>query len=123
MKYLIILALLVCISPLNLFSQETYDSGRSRFYKVNELIELIDRARKAGISDEELKKLEIRDGDKEINVLDYIKAEELARLQKEKRLKEILSKKYLTVNDIYGELIKSEPDVIQKLREELVSER
>ncbi len=123
MKYLIILILLMFVTPLNTYSQETYDSGRSKFYKVDELIELIDRAREAGVSDEELKKLKIRDGDKEINVLDYIREDRLARLKKEKRLKELLSKKYLTVNDIYGELIKSEPEVIQKLREELVSER
>ncbi len=123
MKRVIIFLILILVLPPLAFSQSSYDSGRAKYYKVEELIELIDRAREAGISDEELKLLEIRDGDKQINVFDYIKEKELTRLNKEERLKELLSKKYLTVNDIYGELIKSEPEVIQKLREELVSER
>lgn len=123
MKHVTISVLILVLLPAVGLSQQAYDSGRDRFYKVNELVELIDKARKAGISDEELEGLEIRDGDKQINVLDYIEEKELAKLLKEKRLKELLSKKFLTVNDIYSELIKSEPEVIQKLREELVSER
>lgn len=123
MKRLIVIGTLLLILPFLALSQSNYDSGRGKYYKVEELIELIDRAREAGISDEELEQLEIRDGDKQINVFDYIKEKELTRLNKEKRLKQLLSKKYLTVNDIYSELIKSEPEVIQQLREELVSER
>ena len=105
------------------FAGQPSNDIRRQFYSIEELIKLIERAREAGMSDEELGKLELRDGDKVINVQDYITEERLRRLRKEEKLREFLSKKFLTVNDIYGELIKSEPEVIEKLREELVSER
>ena len=75
------------------------------------------------MSEEDLKNMEIIDGDQEINVLEYIEQKRLQRLMKDQKLKELLSKNFLTVNDIYKELVKTEPAVIQKLREELVSER
>lgn len=122
MKYLIILLTIILVSVAG-FSQESQNTGRRKYYSVDELIKLIDKAREAGVDDESLKSLEIRDGDVQINVYDYIEKEKLEKLKKEKRLQDLLSKKFLTVNDIYRELIKTEPEVIQKLREELVSER
>lgn len=104
-------------------AQDFANTSRDKYYKIEELIKLIERAREAGMSEEDLKSLEIRDGDKEINVLDYIEQEKLERLKKEAALKALLEKNFLTVNDIYKELIKTEPEVIQQLREELVSER
>lgn len=123
MKNLISFGLIfvICLTFAN--GQGFENTGRRKYYSVEELIVLIERAREAGVSEENLKKLEIRDGDKEINVFDYIAKEKMEKLQKDKNLKELLSKKFLTVNDIYSELIKSEPEIIQKLREELVSER
>jgi DNA-binding transcriptional MerR regulator len=105
------------------YAQESINTGRRKYYRVEELIKLIQRAREAGMSDESIRKMEIRDGDKEINLLDYIEQEKLDRLKSQEYLKELMSKNFLTVNDIYRELIKTEPEVIQKLREELVSER
>jgi hypothetical protein len=96
---------------------------RKKFYKIAELIKLIEKAREAGISEEDLAKLELRDGDKKINVMDYMEEFERLKRSKDERLKRFLSKKFLTVHDIYNELIISEPGVIKKLREELVSER
>ncbi len=116
-----ILMIIVLFTTLVLAQESSVN--RDKYYNVRELIRLIEKAREAGISDEELKGLEIRDGDQEINVLEYIEAEKLERLRKNQKLKELLNKKFLTVNDIYNELIKSEPEVIKKLREELVSER
>ncbi len=75
------------------------------------------------MSDESIRNMEIRDGDKKINLFDYIEQEKLDRLKNQEYLKELMNKNFLTVNDIYKELIKTEPEVIQKLREELVSER
>ncbi|MCP4756555.1 MAG: hypothetical protein GY866_37305 [Proteobacteria bacterium] len=98
-------------------------NNREKFNRIPELIKLIQRARDAGMSDEDLKNLELRDGDKTFNVNDYIEDSKRIERTKDDKLKRFLSKKFLTVNDIFKELIVSEPGVIKKLREELVSER
>lgn len=123
MRTLICMLILAILSAHALQAQDLSAENRDKYYKIEELIDLIEQAREAGMSEEDLRNLEIRDGDKEINVYDYIEQERLERLRKKKLLEELLSKKFLTVNDIYDELIKSEPEEIQKLREELVSER
>ena len=125
MRFISVLVVTILLSCSFLYAQDSGNSntGRRKFYSVEELIKLIEQAREAGMSEEDLKSMEIIDGDQEINVLDYIEQKRLQRLLKDKKLKELLSKNFLTVNDIYKELIKTEPNVIQKLREELVSER
>jgi hypothetical protein len=120
---LLFIGLCCCLMASTGFGQEPSDPGRRQFYDIAELIRLIERAREAGMTDEELHQLEIRDGDRIINVMEYkAEFERLQRL-KEERLKAFLSKQFLTVNDIFQELIVTEPDVIRKLREELVSDR
>ncbi len=121
-KILIALIFLLLFTTVGL-AQEEENTGRRKFYCITELIRLIERARESGMSEEDLRKLELRDGDTQINVLDYIEKEKLKQLKKDKKLKELLEKKFLTVNDIYSELIKQEPGVIEQLREELVSDR
>ena len=123
MRTLICMLILAVLSALALQAQDLSAENRDKYYRIEELIDLIEQAREAGMSEEDLRNLEIRDGDKVINVYDYIEQERLERLRKKKLLEELLSKKFLTVNDIYDELIKSEPEEIQKLREELASER
>jgi hypothetical protein len=123
MRFLSILLIALLLAGPLLFAQDSGNTGRRKFYNVEELIRLIEQAREAGMSEEDLQNMEIIDGDQEINVMEYIEKKRLARLLKNQRLKELLSKNFLTVNDIYKELIKTEPSVIQKLREELVSER
>ena len=115
--------LLFSIFPLTDASAQSENSGRRKFYDIAELVKIIERARKAGFSDEDLKKLELRDGDRLINIMDYMEELERIRQMKDKRLQEFLNKRFLTVKDIYNELIATEPEVIKKLREELVSER
>lgn len=75
------------------------------------------------MSDEDLKKMELQDGDRKINILEYMAELERLRALKDKELEEFLNKKFLTINDIFNELIMSEPKVIKKLREKLVSDR
>lgn len=104
-------------------SAQSENSDRRKFYNIAELVKIIERARKAGFSDEDLKKLELRDGDQMINIMDYMEDLERLRKLKDKRLQEFLNKRFLTVKDIYNELVATEPEVIKKLREELVSER
>lgn len=121
----------VCLAAVSIFfisaptaytQQQSYQARR-QFYKLKELLKIIDQAREAGMSDEDLKKLELHDGNRKINVLEYIAELERLKAMKDKELEEFLSKKFLTVNDIFNELITSEPSVIEKLRERLVSDR
>lgn len=119
----VLIVIALCVAAQWLFAQSDINTGRRKYYDIEALIDLIEKARDAGMSDEELRKLEIRDGDREINVWEYIEKEKLAKMKEDAMLRELLSKNFLTVNDIYNELIKTEPRVIRKLREELVSER
>ncbi|NQU64500.1 MAG: hypothetical protein HQ517_09490 [SAR324 cluster bacterium] len=105
------------------FSQERSYEARRQFYTLEKLIKLIDQAREAGMSDEDLKKMELQDGDRRINILEYMAELERLKEMKDKELEEFLNKKFLTINDIFNELIVSEPKVIKKLREKLVSDR
>jgi DNA-binding transcriptional MerR regulator len=105
-----------------LFSQER-NTGRRQFYDLVELTKIIQRARDAGFSEEELKNLELKDAGTTINVYDYMN-EILARQRiEDEKLKAFLSKRFLTVGDVYQEMVNLEPDALTKLREELVSER
>ena len=105
-----------------LFSQEG-NTGRRQFYDLVELTKIIQRARDAGFSEEELKNLELKDAGTTINVYDYMN-EILARQRiEDEKLKAFLSKRFLTVGDVYQEMVNLEPDALTKLREELVSER
>ncbi len=123
MRIIIIVLIVTLVLTSTVFTQDLTNTGRRKYYSVEELIKLIQKAREAGLSEDSIRNMEIRDGDKEINLLDYIEQEKLDRLKSNEYLKELLSKNFLTVNDIYRELIKTEPEVIQRLREELVSER
>jgi hypothetical protein len=105
------------------FSQERSYEARRQFYSMERLIKIIEQARDAGMSDEDLKTMELQDGDRKINILEYMAELERLRALKDKELEDFLSKKFLTINDIFNELIVSEPTVIKKLREELVSDR
>jgi len=115
--------LFYAIMPFGELTAQDENTGRRQFYNIAKLVKIIEDARKAGFSDEELKKLELRDGDQVINIMDYMEELERIRKLKDQRLQEFLNKRFLTVKDIYNELIAAEPEVIKKLREELVSER
>ena len=121
--FISLVGLLFTFLPVANTSAQSENAGRRKFYNIAELVKIIERARKAGFSDEDLKKLELRDGDQMINIMDYMEDLERLRKLKDKRLQEFLNKRFLTVKDIYNELVATEPEVIKKLREELVSER
>lgn len=105
-----------------LFSQQD-NTGRRQFYDLVELTKIIQRARDAGFSEEELKNLELKEAGTTINVYDYMNEILARRRIEDEKLKAFLSKKFLTVGDVYQEMVDLEPDVLTKLREELVSER
>jgi len=105
------------------FSQKQSYEARRQFYKMENLIKIIERARDAGMSNEEIQKMTIPVDGRDKSIVDYLAELERLRALKDKELEDFLSKKFLTINDIFNELIVSEPTVIKKLREELVSDR
>lgn len=124
-KYIIKTCLIIGLlffMALPLLSQQG-STGRKQFYNLVELTKLIQRAREAGFSEEELRNLEIIDAGRTINVTDYMN--EILNRQKiaDQKLKDFLGKRFLTVGDVYNEMVKLEPNILIKLREELVSER
>lgn len=104
-------------------SQERSYEARRQFYVVENLIKMIEQARDAGMSDEDIQKMTIPVDGRDKSIVDYIAELEHLRALKDKELEDFLSKKFLTINDIFNELIVSEPNVIKKLREKLVSDR
>jgi hypothetical protein len=99
------------------------EGRRDMYYDLVELSKLIEISREAGFSEQQLRGLEIRDGSRTVNVMEYIHRIESKKLQKKEALKNFLSKQFLTVQDIYDEMLKLEPDTLIQLREELVSIR
>lgn len=97
--------------------------GRRQFYDIVELSKLIEKAREAGFTDEQIARLQLRDSGDSIDVEKYMNEIRQKKIMRDRKLKEFLSKKFLTIQDIYKELVTLEPDVLNKLREELVSER
>ncbi|PCI29582.1 MAG: hypothetical protein COB67_03660 [SAR324 cluster bacterium] len=96
---------------------------RRQFYDVVELTKLIEKAREAGFSDEQIARLELRDGGRTVNVQAYMESLRQKKSMRDEKLQNFLNKKFLTVQDIFKELLILEPSVLIRLREELVSER
>ena len=99
------------------------EGRREMYYDMVELSKLIEISREAGFSDEQLRRMEIRDGDRTINIAEYLRKIERKKTIKDEAVKEFLKKKFLTVQDIYNEMLKLEPTTLIKVREELVSIR
>ncbi|MDH5561695.1 MAG: hypothetical protein OEY59_12670 [Deltaproteobacteria bacterium] len=104
------------------FAQQSYGEKRSKFYQISELIRLIEKAREAGFSEEDLRKMTINDANFSINVMEFIEKSRLKERLKKEKLDAFKKKKFLTIIDIFDELIVMEPEVLGKLREELVSD-
>ncbi|MCP4296823.1 MAG: hypothetical protein GY786_14575 [Proteobacteria bacterium] len=118
---IIIMIISVLGHHISVHAQSGFD--RKQFYDIVELTKIIEKARDAGFSEEQISRLELRDGDTTINVKDYLDEIKRRKLLRDKKLKEFLNKNFLTVRDIFKELLVLEPDKLAKLREELVSDR
>jgi len=123
LSLLIWLGALLFLQPLNsAFSQENEQFvGKNKFYDIVDLIQLIEKAREAGFTDEELKTLTIRDGDKTLYAMQYIQEQEKLKALKLKHAEAILKKQYLTVQDILNDLIALEPKQLKQFRDELAN--
>lgn len=102
---------------------QAQEGRRDMYYDIVELSKLIEISREAGFNEEQLKGMEIRDGDRVINISKYLRNIERKKTIKDDAVKEFLSKKFLTIQDIYNEMVKLEPSTLIKVREELVSLR
>ena len=119
----IIPLLLTTWHPGDISAQSSTAQRRDQFTDIVELIKLLEKAGEAGFDSEYLKNLYIQDGDRKISVYEYMEQKRLAENIKNKKLKEFLEKQFLTIQDIYNELVKLEPETLMSLREELVSVR
>lgn len=99
------------------------EGRRDMYYDIVELSKLIEISREAGFNDEQLRGMEIRDGNRSINIAEYLREIERKKMIKDEAVKDFLKKKFLTVQDIYNEMLKLEPATLIKVREELVSIR
>lgn len=98
-------------------SQQVEQEG---FRNVVELRRLMEVAREAGFSDEEMREITIEDNEGNIvNVWKYLEEiERKKRLEAEKR-KAQEEKIYLTVQDVFTELKKDEPADLTRLRDKI----
>ena len=121
MKTFFLIFLLVASFSCNLFASEPSLAQRENFKHIDALIALIEKARNAGMSDQEIKQLQLNLAGKDIDVLAYIEAFQDKKRKEHQKLKDFLSKRFLTVSDIFNEMVDMEPMKLEHLREELIS--
>jgi len=133
MKFaLLLVSLLLCLAHTPAFAEDPSAARvktpeptleqRTKFKNVEDLLKLIEKAREAGISDEELKKLDLNNEEGQVSVLEYIEEFKKVKRLKDQELQDFMEKRFLTVGDIFKELVDMEPSKLKTLREELVSE-
>ena len=111
-------------APTQELSAQSEELDCQEFYDITQAEKIVERAKKAGFTNEERREMiDLRVGDQKIDVFEYKERLQRCSKQKDQRLKEFLSKRFLTIKDIYNELSTVERKVIKKIREELVSER
>jgi len=122
MKSLLLLLLLLFTFTGGLSAQSEYDLQRKQFLELDNLIKFIQRLKDAGFSEEEIQKLNLKDEQKQINVMAYIEEIRNKKKVKDKKLKAFLDQNFLTVKDVFNELATMESDTLAKFRDELVGE-
>ncbi len=100
-------------------AQEVRGKG---FYDVEELRRLLEVAREAGFSEQELREITIEDEGKVINVWQYLQELERKKREAAARLKAQQEKVYLTVQEQLEELKKDDPEDLTRLRDKIPTE-
>ncbi len=103
-------------SPGAAYAQEEKREG---FYNVEELKRLLEVARESGFTEKELREITVEDGDKVINVWDFLKEYERKKRERAARLKAQKEKVYLTVQDVVEDLEKEQPKDLSRLRDKI----
>ncbi len=122
MKRFIILILLFLTFVSGLWAQNELETQRKQFLELDNLIKFIQRMKDAGLSDEQIQQLNLKDENRQINVMQYIEEIRAKKQAKDAKVKAFLDKNFLTVKDLFQELSTMEPSTLAKLRDELISE-
>ncbi len=87
---------------------------------VQELLQLIEAARQAGLTEDQIRQLTLVDEEgNSINAFDYLQSQLEAKRKEEARERELRTKVYLTVRDVFADLRKGESQDLNMLREQL----
>jgi len=121
MKAILMLVITSLLFATPLFAKEPSLAQRVQFKNIDSLIGLIEKARDAGLSDEEIKKLQLNLETGDVSALEYIEAFKRSKQLKDQKVKDFLAKRFLTVGDIFREMVDMEPKRLETLREELIS--
>ena len=118
------LLLLSCfVAPPSLQAQnmteEEAEAARVEQRFLNELEVLLKAARDAQFPEEEVRSITVQREGKTINAFEYLEQAKRQQARKESR-RVVLRDRYLTVQDIMGELKSQESGKLDSLREELV---
>lgn len=114
---------MLLVLALPLAAQQEIRDDREQFRDIDALIKLIEKGRENGLSDEEISQLELTETNGEqVNVMEYIEAFRRKKRLKDQKIQAFLEKRFLTVTDIFDELVNMEPNELEKLREDLTSE-
>ncbi len=95
------------------------EEKREGFYNVEELKRLLEVARESGFTEKELREITVEDGDKVINVWEFLKEHERKKRERAARLKAQEEKVYLTVQDVVEDLEKEQPKDLSRLRDKI----
>ena len=105
-----------------LYAQNELEQQRQQFLELDKLIKFIQRMKDAGLTDEQIQQLDLKDDSKKINIIQYIEEIRAKKVAKDAKVKAFLEKNFLTVKDLFQELSTMEPNTLANLRNELVSE-
>ena len=119
---LIFFSLLLCLVGTSLMAQDPVNENRKQFTQEQNLEKFFQRASDAGLTEEDLKSLDLKFASHKMNVSQYLSEIKERRRIKDEKLRAFMSKNFLTVQDVYKELSTVEPQTLAGLRDALVGE-
>ena len=121
-RTLLFFALASLLMAGNLMAQDPVNESRTQFTDEKNLEKFFQRAEDAGLTEEDLAKLDLKFASHKMNVSQYLREIKKRRRIKDEKLQEFMSKNFLTVQDVYKELSTVEPETLAGLRDALVGE-
>jgi hypothetical protein len=95
-------------------------SGKPPGPPIQELLQLIQAARQAGLSEDQIRELTLQDEEgNSINAFEYLQSQLELKRKQEALEREERTKVYLTVRDVFADLRKGEAQDLTRLREQL----
>ena len=118
----ILFSLLFTLVATPLLAQDPVNENRKQFTQEQNLEKFFQRASDAGLTEEDLKSLDLKFASHKMNVSQYLSEIKERRRIKDEKLRAFMSKNFLTVQDVYKELSTVEPETLAGLRDALVGE-